>query len=244
MTASLRQGLVGAWCPSLGASGYRLVDRSGYGNHLPLIGMSTDNWVSETNGISLTTTTGQYALGERNTIGNFNGEFTALAWMKPVGTQAVDYSPLSKFEDVLSGQWMIWIDGGKVKAYWGGTRATGVTTVSTAGVWQLVAISFNDGNAQSWYNGKLDASASSIAPNTTGTGRIMIGSYATSLDRALRGSVGECLIYNRALTEAEHFRLYSGGRQLLKQLFQQTKKSTYYQFPSGSKRRRLLTGMP
>jgi hypothetical protein len=194
MTASFRQGLVGAWCPSLGASGYRLVDRSGYGNHLPLIGMSTDNWVSETNGISLTTTTGQYALGERNTIGNFNGEFTALAWMKPVGTQAVDYSPLSKFEDVLSGQWMIWIDGGKVKAYWGGTRATGVTTVSTAGVWQLVAISFNDGN-------------------------------------------------NRALTEAEHFRLYSGGRQLLKQLFQQTKKSTYYQFPSGSKRRRILTGM-
>jgi hypothetical protein len=31
--SSLRHGLVGAWCPSLGATGYRLIDRSGMGNH-------------------------------------------------------------------------------------------------------------------------------------------------------------------------------------------------------------------
>jgi hypothetical protein len=30
---SLRQGLVGAWCPSLGASGLSLIDRSGRNNH-------------------------------------------------------------------------------------------------------------------------------------------------------------------------------------------------------------------
>jgi len=30
---SLRHGLVGAWCPSLGASGLTLIDRSGYGIH-------------------------------------------------------------------------------------------------------------------------------------------------------------------------------------------------------------------
>jgi hypothetical protein len=31
--SSLRQGLVGAWCPSIGATGYALIDRSGRGNH-------------------------------------------------------------------------------------------------------------------------------------------------------------------------------------------------------------------
>lgn len=44
--ASLRQGLVGAWCPSLGASGFRLIDRSGYGNHGVLTGMDPGtDWV-------------------------------------------------------------------------------------------------------------------------------------------------------------------------------------------------------
>lgn len=36
---SLRQGLVGAWCPSLGPSGNTLLDRSGYGRHAALTNM-------------------------------------------------------------------------------------------------------------------------------------------------------------------------------------------------------------
>jgi hypothetical protein len=37
--SSLRQGLVGAWCQSLGASGYTLIDRSGLGQHGTLTNM-------------------------------------------------------------------------------------------------------------------------------------------------------------------------------------------------------------
>jgi hypothetical protein len=45
--ASLRQGLVGAWCPSLGPSGNTLIDRSGYGNHGTLTDMdAATDWVS------------------------------------------------------------------------------------------------------------------------------------------------------------------------------------------------------
>ena len=45
-TESLRRGLVGAWVPSLGASGYRLIDRSGYGNHGTLTNMDPGtDWV-------------------------------------------------------------------------------------------------------------------------------------------------------------------------------------------------------
>lgn len=226
--ASLRQGLVGAYCPSLGATGQLLVDRSDRKNHLALTGMSPSNWVADVNGVAITTGTGQFATGSRNSIGNFSGEFTALAWIKPTGTQAVDYSPLAKFENVASGNWMIWIDGARVKAYWSGTRATGASTVLTSGVWQLVAISYRNGSATCWYNGLLDASASSVAPITTGTGQIQVGTYSSGLDRALRGSVGPCLLYERAITDAEHFQFYCGGIQFATQVLQPTPQANVF----------------
>jgi hypothetical protein len=52
--ASLRQGLVGAWCPSLGPSGYTLLDRSGYGNHGTLTNMDAGtDWVGSRYGWAL-----------------------------------------------------------------------------------------------------------------------------------------------------------------------------------------------
>lgn len=52
--ASLRQGLVGAWCPSLGPSGNTLIDRSGYGNHGTLTNMDAGtDWVASQYGWAL-----------------------------------------------------------------------------------------------------------------------------------------------------------------------------------------------
>ena len=50
---SLRQGLVGAWCPSLGASGRSLIDRSGINNHATFTGSS----YSFSRGVNVTGTT-------------------------------------------------------------------------------------------------------------------------------------------------------------------------------------------
>ena len=44
--ANLREGLVGAWCPSIRGSGFTLPDLSGYGNHGTLTNMASDDWVS------------------------------------------------------------------------------------------------------------------------------------------------------------------------------------------------------
>jgi hypothetical protein len=52
--SSLRQGLVGAWCPSLGASGLTLIDRSGRNNHGVLTNMAgQDNWQARGSGVAL-----------------------------------------------------------------------------------------------------------------------------------------------------------------------------------------------
>jgi hypothetical protein len=51
---SLRQGLVGAWCPSLGASGLSLIDRSGLGNHGSLTNMGGQvNWPTSGSGVAV-----------------------------------------------------------------------------------------------------------------------------------------------------------------------------------------------
>ena len=51
--SSLRQGLVGAWCPSLGASGLSLIDRSGRGSHGTLVAPSDTSWSASGSGVSL-----------------------------------------------------------------------------------------------------------------------------------------------------------------------------------------------
>jgi len=51
---ALRQGLVGAWCPSLGASGLSLIDRSGFNRHGTLTNMGgQSNWRASGSGVAL-----------------------------------------------------------------------------------------------------------------------------------------------------------------------------------------------
>jgi hypothetical protein len=51
---SLMQGLIAAWCPSLGATGLTLLDRSGRNNHGTLTNMGgQDNWRASGSGVAL-----------------------------------------------------------------------------------------------------------------------------------------------------------------------------------------------
>jgi hypothetical protein len=51
MSRNILQGLIGAWCPSLGPSGYTLLDRSGRGNHGQLQNMDAgSDWVGTAGG--------------------------------------------------------------------------------------------------------------------------------------------------------------------------------------------------
>jgi hypothetical protein len=54
MSRNILQGLVGAWCPTLGPSGYTLLDRSGRGNHGTLQNMDAGtDWVGDGSGWAL-----------------------------------------------------------------------------------------------------------------------------------------------------------------------------------------------
>jgi hypothetical protein len=104
--------------------------------------------------------------------------------------------------------------------------------------------------------GVIGASAFQIYLNGNAVSTTLTGSYPTSIfnstanvifaDRAttdtpLNGQLDDIRIYNRVLTPPE-IRQLASRRGI--GLQSRPKQYTYYQFPSGSKRRRLLTGMP
>ena len=81
--SSLRQGLVGAWCPSLGASGYRLIDRSGKNAHGTLTNMDGQgNWRASGSGVALNFDgTNDYVTGSDRTGLSGNAPYTFSAWV-------------------------------------------------------------------------------------------------------------------------------------------------------------------
>jgi hypothetical protein len=82
---SLRQGLVGAWCPSLGASGLTLIDRSGRNNHGTLTNMGgQDNWRASGSGVALNldATDDHATLGNIATHDLFNAACTISFWAR------------------------------------------------------------------------------------------------------------------------------------------------------------------
>lgn len=80
--ASLKQGLVGCWIPSVSGSGLLLPDLSQYGNHGSLVGMDASDWVSSGEGRALDFDgSNDYV----QTTASLNGltAFTVSGWMKP-----------------------------------------------------------------------------------------------------------------------------------------------------------------
>jgi hypothetical protein len=54
MSRNILQGLIGAWCPTLGPSGYTLLDRSRRGQHGTLTNMDAgSDWVGTSGGWAL-----------------------------------------------------------------------------------------------------------------------------------------------------------------------------------------------
>ena len=51
--SSLREGLVGCWVPSLGASGLSVIDRSGSGSSGTLVAPSSNTWTASGSGVAL-----------------------------------------------------------------------------------------------------------------------------------------------------------------------------------------------
>jgi hypothetical protein len=162
---------------------------------------------------------GQYALnfslGDYVTCGvnrfqnTLTNALTASCWIRPLGAQQPDYSPLSQFQSSTS-RWMLWITP-QVAAYINNSIvATGTSSVVTTGVWQHVAITLSGGVASVYYQGRREASGNLGGTISINTGELRIGDYFT--ERTILGMVDDVIMFNRGLTPTEMWRLYQLGR--------------------------------
>jgi hypothetical protein len=205
----LWDGVAFAAAPCLGPTGLRLHDHS-----------RRVNWGTLTNLVPSTdyvVQSGQYALrfdGANKSVQfsslplvTFARSFSMSCWVRNITTPNSDGSP---FSYRLSP--MIWIDGGTVKAFWNGVKASGSTTVTSRSAWSMLSIAWTGSRAEVYVDGRLDGSGATTSAPVPDVLPFAIGLYAESPLRNVAGDVDDAVIWSRSLSPNEWRQLYQLGR--------------------------------
>lgn len=243
----LWDGVIGAWCPSLGQTGLRLHDNSRFVNWGTLTNMdATTDWILSG---------GQYALNFAGTrrvsttrplISGTQG-FTLSAWVYPTGTTT--YRTVCGTYGVgntTGVQITIWPAAGSVPAnaptlYYGST-AINATTGATANAWNHVAAT-RSGNAVTIYLNGVQVGSGTNSASVGATQNWAIGQGPDNTSEPMIGYIDDHAVYNRALTANEIHRLYLLGRGGIYERRRRTLRRVAAEQATGARRRRILTGM-
>lgn len=250
--ATLRQGLVGAWCPSLpnGGSGNTLPDVSGYGNHGTLTNMSPDDWVSGQYGRALDFDGSNDYVTTADSTFDFTDKFSIAFWCNIRGGRI----PIAKGDAGNNGY----------NFDFGGFTANQIEFLVIASSGNYISRGFANPGGWTHVVGMFDSSISGTGRNmlfingiqragtvvsagtvtsvATSNGNLTFGNTFELIGAvAFNGQLDDIRAYSRVLTEPE-IRLLASRPGI--GLRQESHRNTFYQFPSGSRRRRILTGMP
>ena len=240
---ALSDGLVGAWCPSLGATAGTLLDRAGRNNHGTLTNMDpATDWVQS---------------GGRGAL-DFDGvnDFVSLgnsASLNP--TTAISLACWVRYSASVA-IWCIGRDDATLgRSFALGVRASsdrvlslqinGTQTIASSlavpqNTWTHLAITGSPGiGYRAYQDGVQTGSATWGAPaSTTGSTTIGARTYAGS-QGYWAGQIDDAGIWARGLTPPEIQQLYRQGRGAW---LRQTRRRTYGFVQTGNRRRRLICG--
>ena len=213
--ASLRQGLVGCWVPSLGASGFRLIDRSGYGNHGTLTNMDPGtDWVPSGGKLALDFD-GVDDLASATTKIQA-GSLSISAWVfirtldsttryiAAVQNSGLDGGRMLRINS--ANQIQFEIIGSAIKDANGAALSTGR--------WIHVAGIKDAGSTGYVYQDGIQSGSVALSgvTYTAELSNFTLGRRPDSTANFLNGQLDDIRIYNRALTPSEISLLYTGGR--------------------------------
>ena len=209
---SLRQGLVGAWCPSLGATGYTLIDRSPFARHGTLTNMGGQ--VLYQNGgirfdgsndyVSLPSTLSA-ATGSPFTVSAWVWTFDLTTQLYPNFVQLFNSSGTSAFGVAVSSQ------TGYTGVLFGSSSAWGQFRADptwASGRWNHVALSYSGASSTSASSFAVMVNGLPIAVTTAGafgaqTNVATLGSGLGGSSISLYGLLDDVRVYIRALTQSE-----------------------------------------
>lgn len=218
---SLSTNTMGAWCPSLGASGTRLVDRSVYRRDATLNNSPT--YLADTGKLSLSYNgSTQFCNASVDLSALISTKvFTFSTWIKTSATNSNAYpfaagntasdTPYLGFrlDPTGNGQTQFFYRDGA-----GNFVIPGSGAAVNNGQWnQLLAVA-NGSTLQVFVNGSAYGSASSISSLGASTiNRVTIGALGrTTVIVHFNGQIDDSRIFNRALTAAEVRQFWIGGR--------------------------------
>ena len=220
---AITDGIVGCWTPSLGASGYRLLDKSGRGNHGTLTNMTSDDWT----GVSIRGVSGRALdydgsndfvnLGIPVISGAASRTISVWARFRTVatggvnrilysqGTAATNNSQFAFGQNGIGGTWYF---QGFANNFSFGLGDT---------LWHHHAVTYN-GTAVSWFiDGVLQTTSSRTL--STNAGGHAIGYNTAQGGNFFDGQVAELAIYNQAATPADALELYRRGEGVIGRQF-------------------------
>lgn len=243
-TSSLRNGLIGAWCPSVsGWGGNLLRDLSGYGNHGTLTNMDpATDWVVSGGTQALDFDgVNDFVLCTQNYV-PLAIPVTATAWvvLSVVG-QSGTFVAKSDGNISNDGSWAIATTNGGSgfrALYRDGatTRSAASTSTYSANVPFFVAATYSQTDVSIFINGSFEASSTIVNAIASNSQAVTIGSRE-GLQAFLNGRLLEARVYNRILSAQEIRTLYTGGPGVG---LRPERKRRYVQ--SGNRRRRLICG--
>jgi hypothetical protein len=225
---ALTDGIVGCWSPSLGASGYRLLDRSGRGNHGTLNNMDAGtDWTGTPVGLAL-----DYDGAADNvsfsTI-TLTGAFSVSVWcLKRTSGSLNEREIIGNTTDAN-----VWIGFTNTTTLMSGTTSGAKTFTGTIANNTInhVVVTRDAGNTARVYINGVESSTGGL----TMTGNMPINQFGQYLSGAggnapysWDGWISETAFYNRALTAAEIRELYRRGNGAIgRELTGQTRRRTY-----------------
>jgi hypothetical protein len=250
---ALTDGIIGCWSPSLGASGYRLLDRSGRGNHGTLTNMDAGtDWVGTSAGLSLDYDgSNDYVAASANTwAGRDVSQLSAVAWVRL--TKSSGYGAIAVAGGSTGFTWYAGNGGGvSGQILYIGTVTFGqqvsVSGAIAANTWTMLAWSYNTRAVRFWRDSSLQGTATvgGTVPLPNVTTALSFGTAAVaSATEVWQGQIGEIAMFQRALADAEFADLYRRGNGAIgRELTGQTRRRRYGFVPAtGARRRRILCG--
>jgi len=207
--ASLRQGLVGAWCPSLGPSGNTLLDRSGWNGHAALTNMDAGTaWRSRQNGwwlgfdgVNDVATAGNYQAANVGT-GPYTVSFFVLA--APVTKQS---AVIAKDDwDIATTGFLFYTDTGAPNSifHWASFstgRSFGAIADNTIHHCVVSRLSTGTNDTRQYLDGRL-INTYTDSSNYTNSRSLTFGNDDVG-DKAFPGSLNDIRLYTRGITEQE-----------------------------------------
>ena len=251
---ALLDGIIGCWSPSLGATGYRLLDRSQYDNHGALTNMDAGtDWVASSVGVVLDFdgTNDYISIGSPQSISGAYPRFTKCLWVLVRQTASQRYL----FADFNAGGTVSRLSishDTKFKAFQNTATALTGTTTLTTNQWYMVTVTRNDGTGASstgsmilYVNGMAEASTtySYTSPSLQASGEQLARSNAAFGDYP-NAQIGEAAMWQRDLSPAEIAQLYKAGNGCLgRELTGVNRRRRFGRAATGVRRRRILLGM-